>query len=99
MNAISFEQLLESKLEKNPFCTLERAVYEILLDGIINFKITPGTKLIEYQLAERFGISRSPIREAILQLEEQGFVTKELYKTVVVEPFDVKEYNELQKRK
>ncbi len=95
MNDISYEQLLEAKLEKNPFCTLERAVYEILLDGIINFKITPGTKLIEYQLAERFGISRSPVREAILQLEDQGFVTKELYKTVVVEPFDVKEYNEL----
>ncbi|MBQ3390731.1 MAG: GntR family transcriptional regulator [Firmicutes bacterium] len=70
-------------------------MYEILLDGIITFKITPGTKLIEYQLAEQFGISRSPIREAILQLEEQGFVTKELYKTVVVEPFDIAEYNEL----
>lgn len=95
MNSNSYEQLLDAKLEKNPFCTLERAVYEILLDGIINFKIPPGAKLIEYQLAENFGISRSPIREAILQLEEQGFVSKELYKTVVVEPFDVTEYNEL----
>lgn len=37
-------------------------------------KLTPGDRLVETELAERFGMSRTPIREAIHQLETEGLV-------------------------
>ena len=95
MNQSSYRKILKEKLEKNPFCTLEKAVYEILLESIVTFVIKPGTQLVEYQLADDFGISRSPVREALRILDEQGFVRKENSKKIVVEPLDIQEYNEL----
>ncbi len=95
MKKTLYKELLDEKLKKNPFYTLEKAVYDILLEQIITFRIAPGTKLVEYQLAEEFGISRSPIREAVIKLEEQGFVRKENNKKIVVDSLDTNEYNEL----
>jgi len=47
---------------------LSDKVYNILLDRIITRKIKPGEKLIEEELAESLGISRTPIREALNRL-------------------------------
>lgn len=45
-----------------------------LADEILAGKLSPGSKLAEEHLAARFGISRTPIREAIKQLEAMGLV-------------------------
>lgn len=45
-----------------------------LADEIVAGKLVPGSKLAEEQLAERFGISRTPIREALKQLQAMGLV-------------------------
>lgn len=95
MSQLSYSEALALKLKKNPFYTLEKAVYEILLQEISTLHIKPGTTLVEYQIAEEFNISRSPVREALKTLEKQGFVKKEHNRKIVVEAFDMKEYNEL----
>lgn len=49
-------------------------IFEIILNRIINLEYEPGKLLNEKQLIEEFGVSRTPIREALLKLSEKGFV-------------------------
>lgn len=51
-----------------------QSAYRRLLDEIRNGTLPPGTRLRETDLAERLGISRTPVREAIRQLEADGLV-------------------------
>nr|WP_244424843.1 GntR family transcriptional regulator [Methylobacterium nodulans] len=53
------------------------SAYELLLRAIEDGELTPGTRLREAELAERFAISRTPIREALARLESHGLVTHE----------------------
>jgi DNA-binding GntR family transcriptional regulator len=52
-----------------------QTAYRRLLDDIRNGALLPGARLRETELAERLGISRTPVREAIRQLEADGLVT------------------------
>ena len=47
---------------------------KILMDAIVANEIHGGEKLVEHQLQQKFGVSRSPIREAIRDLEKIGLV-------------------------
>ncbi|WP_269582862.1 GntR family transcriptional regulator [Roseibium sp. Sym1] len=49
-------------------------VYRDLRDAIINVTLPPGTPLAEKELTEKYGISRTPVREAILRLAEERLV-------------------------
>lgn len=49
--------------------------YNSLLDALREGQLNPGDRLRETELAERFGVSRTPVREAIRQLEADGIVT------------------------
>ncbi|MGI6005958.1 MAG: GntR family transcriptional regulator [Ruminococcus sp.] len=50
-------------------------VYRILKDEIQYLKLEPGYHIHEPELIEKFGVSRTPIREALLRLETDGLVT------------------------
>lgn len=49
-------------------------VYCDLRDDIIAMRLPPGTPIIEKELTERYGISRTPVREAVLRLAEERLV-------------------------
>jgi DNA-binding GntR family transcriptional regulator len=49
-------------------------IYQKLLAAIENGDLRPGDRLLETDLAQRFGVSRTPIREAIRRLETDGLV-------------------------
>ncbi|MEG6617164.1 GntR family transcriptional regulator [Peptococcaceae bacterium 1198_IL3148] len=53
---------------------LREIVFETLRDAIITGKLRPGERLMEIQLAEEMGVSRTPVREAIRKLELEDFV-------------------------
>lgn len=53
---------------------LSTRAYEVIKRKIVNGEITPGTKLQEDRLAEELGISRTPIREALSRLAQEGLV-------------------------
>jgi DNA-binding GntR family transcriptional regulator len=49
-------------------------VFEQLRETIISLELAPGTVLSRAELAERFGVSQTPIRDALLRLGEEGLV-------------------------
>jgi len=53
---------------------IRQVIYDTLLKDIFHGRIHAGEKLLESDLAKKFHVSRTPIREALLQLEKQGFV-------------------------
>ena len=53
---------------------LREVVFESLREAIINGVLEPGERLMEIQLAEEMGVSRTPVREAIRKLELENFV-------------------------
>jgi DNA-binding GntR family transcriptional regulator len=64
-------------------------VYETLRTEILTLKMEPGTLLDETDLAERFGLSRSPIREALIRLAAEGLVKTLRNRSSIVAPFDM----------
>ena len=56
---------------------LREIVYEQLKMQILRGKIVPGTRMMEVELADEMGVSRTPVREAIRKLEKEGLVTIE----------------------
>lgn len=52
-----------------------RLVYEQLRDEILDLRLAPGSPVDEVALADRFGLSRTPIREALVRLQGEGLVT------------------------
>ncbi|TPG60672.1 GntR family transcriptional regulator [Roseomonas nepalensis] len=58
--------------------------YDLLLAAIDSGALPAGTRLRESELAERYGISRTPVREALKRLETQGLVLHEPHHGAVV---------------
>ncbi|MCB1121424.1 MAG: GntR family transcriptional regulator [Verrucomicrobiae bacterium] len=56
------------------FRTIREQVVDRLRDDVINQVFKPGESLREYTLSERYGVSRSPIRDALLQLTQEGLL-------------------------
>ena len=54
--------------------TTATAIYRELHAAIVAMEMTPGTALNEKVLTERFGVSRTPVREALIRLVEDGLV-------------------------
>ena len=52
-------------------------VFDVLKEAILTQTLPGGTPLIEQQLAEEFGISKTPVREALLRLAKEGLVKLE----------------------
>ncbi|MDO4772245.1 MAG: GntR family transcriptional regulator [Bacillota bacterium] len=64
-------------------------VYEHLKDGIISGSYSPGETLNERKLAEDLGISRTPIRDALHELNSEGWVIMEAHKKTYVREFEI----------
>lgn len=61
-------------IERGP--SVNATVYESLKDLITSGQVRPGVKLTHQELAERLGVSRTPVREALERLYQEGFVTR-----------------------
>lgn len=69
--------------------------YAMILDAIDRGGYVPGSRLVETELAERFGVSRTPIREALGRLETQGVVAHDGRRGLVVASLDHNQLGEL----
>ncbi|WP_167356891.1 GntR family transcriptional regulator [Brevibacterium siliguriense] len=73
-------------------------VTDILRSQIIDGERRPGSRLVERELAEHFGVSRVPIREALKQLSVEGLVTARPNTWSIVRDFsssDIADFNEV----
>ena len=60
------------KLEQDDFQPLRNDVFNTLRDAILRGDLQPGERLMEIHLAKKLGVSRTPVREAISMLEQEG---------------------------
>src|SRR3990170_8847191 len=75
--------------------TYKVAIYETLTRMIGELELPPGSRLVETELAARFNVSKTPVREALLLLESDGVVKLEPYQGATVSWLSVQEYEEL----
>lgn len=62
------------RVNENEYLPLRDVVYNTLRRAILRGELVPGQRLMEIQLAEKMGVSRTPVREAIRKLELDGLV-------------------------
>ena len=62
------------KITENEYLPLRDVVFNTIKDGILTGRLKPGERLLENQLAEELGVSRTPIREALRMLEIENLV-------------------------
>ena len=64
----------EFQIQMNEYLPLRDVVFNTLRQAILKGELRPGERLMEIQLAQRLGVSRTPVREAIRKLELEGLV-------------------------
>lgn len=85
---------------KNPLPRLERSllsdqVSQAITDGLLDGRFRPGDALIENELSEMLGISRSPVREALVELQKAGLITKQPGRRAVIRTWSTRDLEEL----
>lgn len=74
--------------------TLSGQVRDMLRDQIMSGKLSPGERLTKIDLSQRLKVSGGPLREAILQLTEEGLLIKKTYKGLRVRSISLRELEE-----
>lgn len=75
--------------------TLVDMVIDALIAGVARGLVLPGDRIVETDLAQRLGVSRVPVREALRVLESQGLVINEPYKGIRLMPVSQKRIDDL----
>ena len=65
-----------------------QTVYDALRQSIVELQLEPGSPLDEVKLADRFGMSRTPVREALVRLASEGLVLQLPNRNTIVSPID-----------
>ncbi|UCC40462.1 MAG: GntR family transcriptional regulator [Candidatus Aminicenantes bacterium] len=75
--------------------TLSQSIYNYLKESIINNKLKANQRINEKEIAATFGISTTPVREAVRKLGAEGFVTINFHKEAVVKEISHDELKEI----
>ncbi|WP_166264071.1 GntR family transcriptional regulator [Marinobacter caseinilyticus] len=70
-------------------------VYAALKEGIAEFRLIPGDKFSEGDIASRLAVSRTPVREALYRLQREGHVDVRFRSGWQIKPFDFRQIEEL----
>ncbi len=73
-----------------PRALLRDDVFSRLRDAIVDGTLAPGEQLRDQELAGWLGVSRTPVREALLRLQQSGLVIAAPHRSTVVSPLDVR---------
>lgn len=93
---------LDQKVERSDQAGPRRAVaaediYIALREMILSFELYPGSRVTETELAEFFQVSRTPIREALLRLENEGHLTIRSKQGCFIRQINIEELSEYYK--
>ncbi len=78
------DQLLPKPIVRR---VLREEIKEYLIDAILRRRLTPGDRIVETRIAQELGVSQTPVREALRDLELLGFVTSEPFRGTRVRAF------------
>ena len=81
--------------EMNPSQPIREVAYEQLKHAIITGQITAGTRIVETAYADKLHISRTPLREALHKLEQDGLVEYIPHHGVLVKAFTISDIEEI----
>lgn len=70
-------------------------VYQQLKRDVSDFKLVPGDRFTETEISERLGVSRTPVRQALFRMQQEGFVEVLFRSGWRVLPFDFNQFEEL----
>ena len=84
-----------SKLESRIHPSRATEVYEQLKRDVSDFKLVPGDRFTETEISERMKVSRTPVRQALFRLQQEGFVEVLFRSGWRVLPFDFDQFEEL----
>lgn len=70
-------------------------VYQQILEAISEGRFRPGTRLGEEEIAQRLGVSRTPVREALRRLQTRGLLTVGAGRSMVVASLSTRQVHEL----
>ncbi len=73
-------------MEEVTYKNREEMVYQVLKQEILNLELKPGQLIKENEICERFSVSRTPVRDALRLLQEQGFVVTVPYRGIYFKP-------------
>ncbi len=73
---------------------MQKDAYMLILEAIESGLYKPGDRLVESELAERLGVSRTPVREALQRLETQAMLTRD-GRSLIVASLDHNQLSEL----
>ena len=85
----------EFNVDMNEYLPLRDVVFNTLRQAILKGELKPGERLMEIQLANRLGVSRTPVREAIRKLELEGLVLMIPRKGAVVAEITIKDLEDV----
>lgn len=75
--------------------SLKEIIYKDLKRKIVFCELLPGTAILEDEIAREYNVSRTPVREALLQLSRESYITIEARKSTKVSKISFKEMNEV----
>jgi len=87
------EDFLELKLDN--YKPLREVVFKSIRGAILSGVLKPGERLMEVQLAEKLGVSRTPVREAIRKLELEGLIIMMPRKGAYVADLSIKDITDV----
>ncbi|WP_026894947.1 GntR family transcriptional regulator [Clostridiisalibacter paucivorans] len=82
-------------IDKDGMSSLTSRIFNILRDEILEGKYVEGQKLVESKLASKLGVSRTPVREGLKQLELEGLVESIPNKGVIVKGITTQDINDI----
>lgn len=87
-------QLTNNRHKARPEGLAER-IYQQLKDDIFDFRLLPGDRFSESEIAGRMAASRTPVRQALFRLEREGYVDVHFRSGWQVRPFDFDYFEQL----
>ena len=87
--------MLDDTERSNLASVIPEELAKLLQDEIIHGRLAPSARLTEEEVAKRYGVSRSPVREALRLLERDGLVLKAPRRGIWVAPLSVEDLNEV----
>src|SRR5260370_38586182 len=75
--------------------TMTDSVYEQLKTAIVELRIPPGEPLREADIPQRLSVSKTPVREALARLEQDGLVELNSFASAAVTDYDARDLREI----